>query len=426
MGVPTHVELDDVNVSGASAGAAADSANMLHTAPVRRGGLLKSTAVDVVAALVILTAVYNAGSTARGFVARDAMLFITMPRESSFAIAKPNASIYYADLGGTTCMCDNRWSVQEYWQKVFSSYAFNLAHLLGNTNLAIMTYSGSNSMFLVLMVFVNEFVEEMLVATTARWGFAADPPSDSEPRYDSLIRDVICSCLGVYVGISCSKAFGCKPVVRGPPLLNIEFSRKAGLRGIIGYRSDPHSLIRWLNWIVQWHAMNTIIIGTYNTDAGINKFNKANIVMIFIYPATIAAFCWYHLRQGTWAELPRRRIIAWHCAWAAVGCFIIGFVVYPVTGAQGHTQRHTRHCFLDCGLPLTLTRTFDPPPHTPWTDLEVCALPGHVRGSLRDRPPRLLRRLPAYAPAGPEDLGDAEHVLKPEDGPYRVARAPVN
>ena len=237
---------------------------------------------------------------------------------------------YYADLGGTDCMCDLRWSVTEYWRKTFSSYAFNLAHLLGNTNLAIMTYSGTNSMFLVLMVFVNEFVEEMLVATTARWGFAADPPSDSEPRYDSLIRDVICSCLGVYVGITISKAFRCKPVVRGPPGRNIVFSRKAGWRGIIGYRSDPHSVVRWLNWVVQWHAMNTIIIGTYNTDAGIYKWNKANIVMILIYPATIAAFCCYHLHQGTWAELPRQRVIQWHCAWAACGCFIISFVLYPI------------------------------------------------------------------------------------------------
>ena len=85
------MELQDVQVAG---GRVAADNELLRAAPVRRGGsLLRSTALDIGAAFVILMSVYKAGSLARSFVAHDAMLYIAMPRESSFAIAKPNASL---------------------------------------------------------------------------------------------------------------------------------------------------------------------------------------------------------------------------------------------------------------------------------------------------------------------------------------------
>jgi hypothetical protein len=39
--------------------------------------------------------------------------------------------------------------------------------------------------------------------------------------------------------------------------------------------------------------MITIIIRMCNTDAGIHQWNRSNLVMIVVYPLTIAVYCWY-------------------------------------------------------------------------------------------------------------------------------------
>jgi len=53
----------------------------------------------------------------------------------------------------------------------------------------------------MIAIFSNEIVEELIVATTGKWGYSLDPPFDLEARYDTLIRDIVLSAgLGTWVG----------------------------------------------------------------------------------------------------------------------------------------------------------------------------------------------------------------------------------
>ena len=47
-----------------------------------------------------------------------------------------------------------------------------------------------------------EWIEEMVVAVSPHWGFNGDPYMDLEPRYDTLMRDVIHGFMGMWLAHS--------------------------------------------------------------------------------------------------------------------------------------------------------------------------------------------------------------------------------
>ena len=52
----------------------------------------------------------------------------TYPASPGFCT--PTAPWFWHDLGGTICVCEKRWDVEEYWAKTFSSFAFNFPHFM--------------------------------------------------------------------------------------------------------------------------------------------------------------------------------------------------------------------------------------------------------------------------------------------------------
>ena len=103
------------------------------------------------------------------------------------------ANVFYYDLGGTYCACEKQWNVQEYWEKTFSGLAFNLPHFIDLIT-AVLVYG--NFRFACFLIFLNEWIEELVVAVSPHWGFNGDPYMDLEPR---CVCVCVCVCLCVCV-----------------------------------------------------------------------------------------------------------------------------------------------------------------------------------------------------------------------------------
>jgi len=88
--------------------------------------------------------------------------------------------LFYFDLGGTYCLCESQWNIKEYWQKTLSGMAFNFPHLL---NGFVAQLCLQNLLVVTFAEFMNEFIEEAVVAFPQHWGFNNDPAYDLEPRY---------------------------------------------------------------------------------------------------------------------------------------------------------------------------------------------------------------------------------------------------
>lgn len=96
------------------------------------------------------------------------------------------------------CVCKTQWDRQVYWSKVFTGFAFSMIHFVTPVIASIYIKDWRT---IIISVFANEIVEELIVATTGKWGYSFDPPFDLESRYDTLIRDIVLSAgLGTWVG----------------------------------------------------------------------------------------------------------------------------------------------------------------------------------------------------------------------------------
>lgn len=96
------------------------------------------------------------------------------------------------------CVCKTGWDLNVYWSKVFTGFAFSMIHFVTPMIASIFIKDWRTIM---ISIFTNEIVEELIVATTGKWGYSLDPPFDLEARYDTLIRDIVLSAgLGTWVG----------------------------------------------------------------------------------------------------------------------------------------------------------------------------------------------------------------------------------
>jgi hypothetical protein len=98
------------------------------------------------------------------------------------------------------CVCETGWDTTMYKQKVFTGFAFSIIHYI----FPIMGVVVLNKWeWVIIGIFCNEIVEETMLGLWGFWGYSADPAQDIEPRYDTLIRDIVLSAfLGTYIGYS--------------------------------------------------------------------------------------------------------------------------------------------------------------------------------------------------------------------------------
>lgn len=246
---------------------------------------------------------------ARAYFKNAPSQHVEMPTESDFAVAKPGKDIFFYDLGGTLCVCDKKWDVDEYWSKVISGFAFNFAHVIGTFEFYVLT---GNAKLLIIGVFVNEMIEELWL-TTGYWGFTLDPPMDMEARYDSLIRDTVCCFLGISLASKFGKIFKIRPTIKWPMVIKWDMT-------------NPHSSARWAKFAVQGLALWQITL-IYNADLGPHHFNPANIFLLVMYAASIGVICWWNMDDHP--TLTKRHIISWHVGWAAFSIYLFLYTINP-------------------------------------------------------------------------------------------------
>ena len=222
-------------------------------------------------------------------------------------------NFFYFDLGGTYCVCEKQWSIRQYWEKTLSGLAFNFPHLIDGFTF---TLAIGNLHFMIFGIFANEFVEEFLLAITGHWGFNFDPPYDLEPRYDSLMRDIIHCFLGCWLGFNCIKLLRIEPWIRWPIKWDLTLPS-----------SDPHSILRWLKVSGSLGVFWQIFL-LYNADGGLEKFSRNNAL------CTICVFLWfvcvYWMNRHDFPAIPSRRVIMWHAFPGCLMTIATAFSIYPL------------------------------------------------------------------------------------------------
>ena len=274
---------------------------------VRRTGFTRRQSLVLLVTLVSLTVFCRyVGKT---YFAAGNKVSVPMPTNWTFADAKK--PIFFFDLGGTLCMCEKKWVVQDYWAKVFSGFAFNFAHVVGTFEFYVLLLDYK---LILIAVFINEMIEELWL-TSGYWGFTLDPPYDQEARYDSLVRDTICCMLGIHLAVRYGKLLRIKPLVKWP----IRFGEEG--------KSNPHDFWRWAKFALQAGCMWQITL-IFNADKGPFHFNVNNIFLILCYNA--AVFIFYLWNVNDYPENSRRHVFCWYFGWGFVVSFVFGFAIYPV------------------------------------------------------------------------------------------------
>lgn len=228
----------------------------------------------------------------------------------------PQEDIFYFDLGGTECVCNKQWSIEAYWEKVMTGFAFNVPHVIAPFHFYCVLGRWD---YIVIGIFVNEILEEFILGAAARWGFLFDAAYDLESRYDSLIRDAFCCMSGLYLGVKFYRIMGAKPFFQFP----------------VSYKwdvSSRHSIARLLLGFAQGLVSFQITSG-YNSDRGRYAFNPANFLVWFGYALSIVLM-YYSNRDFYKTECTRRRVLFWHVGMiAVVGAFLLP-MIYPQMDAM--------------------------------------------------------------------------------------------
>ena len=236
---------------------------------------------------------------------------VSVPMPTNWTFADAKKPIFFFDLGGTLCMCEKKWVVQDYWAKVFSGFAFNFAHVVGTFEFYVLLLDYK---LILIAVFINEMIEELWL-TSGYWGFTLDPPYDQEARYDSLVRDTICCMLGIHLAVRYGKLLRIKPLVKWP----IRFGEEG--------KSNPHDFWRWAKFALQAGCMWQITL-IFNADKGPFHFNANNVFLIVCYFSAVMIF--YVWNADDYPNNSRRHVFCWYFGWGFVVSFVFGFAIYPV------------------------------------------------------------------------------------------------
>ena len=220
--------------------------------------------------------------------------------------------LFYFDLGATYCLCEKQWDVGEYWEKTLSGLAFNVPHLLTGF---IFSYTVGLK-FTLMGLFLNEFIEEFLLAVTGHWGFNYDLPYDLEPRYDSLMRDIVHTTIGAVLG------WELRTILNGPAWLQFPLSFDFHLPS-----SNRQSWKRWLKTaaaLVTWWQLFLL----YNLDSGIKTFSRNNLILTL---GILAWFlCMYLLNRDDFPDYPPRLVAMWHVVAAITLAMGAALSIYPL------------------------------------------------------------------------------------------------
>ena len=106
-----------------------------------------------------------------------------------FVTGRPDIKSFLFDLGGSTCACTLQYDKAQYWQRLFYGQKYVLAHVMtAFTGPFFVPCWEWNAIYKVM----NEVLEELATPIYGKWA-GTGKPMDMEPRYDSLVNDLILS-----------------------------------------------------------------------------------------------------------------------------------------------------------------------------------------------------------------------------------------
>ena len=115
-----------------------------------------------------------------------------------FVTGRPDINSFLFDLGGSTCACTLQWDKTQYWQRLFYGQKYVMAHVMtAFTGPFFVPCWEWNTLYKVL----NEVLEELQTPITGKWA-GTGKPMDMEPRYDSIVNDLILSGF-VFIMLAC-------------------------------------------------------------------------------------------------------------------------------------------------------------------------------------------------------------------------------
>jgi len=220
--------------------------------------------------------------------------------------------LFYYDMGGTYCVGERQWNVREYWEKTLSGMAFNFPHLIDGF---VFTLAIGNFPLILFGIVGNEWLEELVVATSQHWGFNFDPAYDLEPRYDSLMRDIIHAGLGTLLAAHLRRILLIPPWCAWPP--HCDAFKKPG--------SDKHSTVRWLKVVISLVVFWQLML-LYNADGGLFSFSLNNTITTMCIALWFTAT--YFMNRHDFPELPPLRVASWHICGGALMILGISLSIY--------------------------------------------------------------------------------------------------
>ena len=210
------------------------------------------------------------------------------------------------------CVCEKKWERTVYWQKVMTSFAFNFPHFMTPFQIYIV-YQRWQWVFMYITF--NEVFEETCLAVTGKWGFTFDAPYDLEPRYDSLIRDVLlCGIPGLLFGMAFVR------VMKVPRFMLAPLDPNWNQTG-------RHSIKYHLKILFQMLALKQIAL-VYNTDNGVSTFYPQNVILITMNLILILIF--YLHNHNDWGPQCQPNVARFHFMWAFFSMAIWSLTVYPL------------------------------------------------------------------------------------------------
>ena len=175
-----------------------------------------------------------------------------------------------------------------------------------------------NLLYVTFAEFCNEFVEEAVVACSQHWGFNSDPAYDLEPRYDTLMRDVIHCFLGSLLAYELGKVIKCEPWIKYP--IKWDWSVPSSDRQSV----KRHAKIIFFAFI--W--WQTFLL--YNADGGVNSFSANNLMCTILVPLLFGGLFLMNRDDFQDSGVNPNRVLTWHvgpCIALMVGCALS---IYPV------------------------------------------------------------------------------------------------
>ena len=174
-----------------------------------------------------------------------------------------------------------------------------------------------NLLYVTFGEFCNEFIEEAVVACSKHWGFNNDPAYDLEPRYDTLMRDVIHCFFGSLLAYELGKIIKAEPWIKFP--IKWDWSVPS---------SDRHSVRRHAKIILFGFLWWQCFL-LYNADGGVNSFSVNNLMCTILVPFLFGVLYFINKDDFRNSGINPKRVVTWHvgpCIALMVGCALS---IYP-------------------------------------------------------------------------------------------------